>query len=139
MSSFVLFFLTFNLFQALISILFSNKISMMPSSANVDMSPISLSFWAILRRILLMILPDLVLGRPGACWITSGVANGPIFSRTENNLMHSYIRNTDVKEPVSSYWWWWRWKRTQDQLLYTNLWENGNFAIYNPEFFAYFP
>jgi hypothetical protein len=33
-----------------------------------------------------MILPDLVLGKPGACWTTSGEANGPIFSRTVEKL-----------------------------------------------------
>ncbi len=41
-----------------------------PGSAKVDVSPSApKSFSAILRRIRRMILPDLVLGRPGAHWI----------------------------------------------------------------------
>jgi polyribonucleotide nucleotidyltransferase len=36
----------------------------------------------ILRRMRRMILPERVLGRPGAHWITSGVAIGPISLRT---------------------------------------------------------
>jgi len=51
-------------------------------SARVLVSPKSESPDAILRRILLMIFPDRVLGRAGANWITSGVAKAPIFSRT---------------------------------------------------------
>ncbi len=45
------------------------------------------------RRILLMIFPDLVLGRPGAQWITSGWAIGPISFLTwaESSLMGSLI------------------------------------------------
>ena len=43
------------------------------------MSPrLSGSLAAIFLKILLIILPDLVLGRPGEKWIKSGVANGPI-------------------------------------------------------------
>ena len=34
------------------------------------------------RRILLMIFPDLVLGRAGAFWMKSGLAKGPIFDLT---------------------------------------------------------
>ncbi len=37
---------------------------------------------AILRRMRRMILPERVLGRPGAQWMTSGVAMGPMTSRT---------------------------------------------------------
>ena len=37
---------------------------------------------AILRRMRRMILPERVLGRPGAQWMTSGVAIGPMTSRT---------------------------------------------------------
>ena len=54
-----------------------------PGSASVDVSPSwSSSPLAILRRILRMIFPDLVLGRPGAQWMASGVAMGPIDDRT---------------------------------------------------------
>ena len=35
-----------------------------------------------LRRMRRMILPERVLGKPGAQWITSGVAMGPISVRT---------------------------------------------------------
>ena len=48
-------------------------------SAMVLMSPKSLSSLAIFLRTLLMILPDLVLGRPGADWMKSGCAKGAIF------------------------------------------------------------
>lgn len=64
--------------------LFLNNISTIDSSARVDVSPTFLSLMAILRKILRIILPDLVFGKPGAYWITSGMAKGPIFSRTEN-------------------------------------------------------
>ena len=37
---------------------------------------------AILRRIRRMILPERVFGRPGAHWMTSGTAMGPISLRT---------------------------------------------------------
>lgn len=40
------------------------------------------SLTAILRKIRLIILPERVLGNPGAYCITSGIAKGPIFSRT---------------------------------------------------------
>jgi hypothetical protein len=40
------------------------------------------SFSAILRRMRRMILPERVLGRPGANWIMSGEAIGPISLRT---------------------------------------------------------
>jgi hypothetical protein len=38
---------------------------------------------AILRKILRMILPERVFGRPGANWIWSGDAIGPISLRTQ--------------------------------------------------------
>ena len=47
------------------------------------MSPIeSVSSVAILRRMRRIILPERVLGKPGAQWMTSGVAIGPIAVRT---------------------------------------------------------
>lgn len=50
---------------------------------SVDVSPSwSSSKAAILRSTRRMILPDRVLGRPGAQWMTSGAANAPICSRT---------------------------------------------------------
>src|SRR3954451_2259847 len=52
-------------------------------SARVEVSPrLPNSFSAILRRMRRMILPERVLGRPGANWITSGEAIGPISLRT---------------------------------------------------------
>lgn len=52
-------------------------------SARVEVSPRSeVSSSAILRRMRRMIFPDRVLGNPGAQWITSGVAMGPISVRT---------------------------------------------------------
>ena len=55
-----------------------------PGSARVEVSPrLPKSFSAILRRMRRMILPERVLGRPGAHWITSGVAIGPISLRTQ--------------------------------------------------------
>ena len=59
--------------------LFSTKDSTTDGSANVVVSPSSLcSLAAIFLKILLIILPDLVLGKPGANCIRSGVAIGPI-------------------------------------------------------------
>src|SRR5262249_4930677 len=53
-------------------------------AARVEVSPRLLkSFSAILRRMRRMILPERVLGRPGAHWMTSGVAIGPISLRTQ--------------------------------------------------------
>src|SRR5690349_19574643 len=52
-------------------------------SAKVEVSPrLPYSFSAILRRMRRMILPERVLGRPGAHWIRSGLAIGPISLRT---------------------------------------------------------
>ena len=42
------------------------------------LTPASISLAAILRNIRLIIFPDRVLGSPGAHWIASGVAIGPI-------------------------------------------------------------
>ena len=48
---------------------------------SVDVSPkLSKSLEAIFLRILLIILPDLVFGKPEVMCIKSGVAIGPIFS-----------------------------------------------------------
>jgi hypothetical protein len=53
-------------------------------SASVLVSPKeSNSLAATLRRIRRMILPERVLGRPGAHWMTSGLAIGPISLRTQ--------------------------------------------------------
>ena len=60
----------------------ANNLSTTVESANVVVSPMSVCPAAILRRMRLMILPDRVFGRPGASWITSGVAIGPILVRT---------------------------------------------------------
>ena len=55
------------------------RFSTTAGSASVDVSPSSSTCpQAIFRRILLMILPLLVLGRPGANWSLSGVAIGPM-------------------------------------------------------------
>src|SRR5260370_29713729 len=52
-------------------------------SASVEVSPrLPGSSSAILRRMRRMILPERVLGRPGANWIRSGEAIGPISRRT---------------------------------------------------------
>ena len=52
-------------------------------SLNVDVSPkLSSSPLRILRRILLMILPDLVFGRSSTMNMALGAANGPIDFRT---------------------------------------------------------
>ena len=53
-------------------------------SASVEVSPSAPnSSSAILRRMRRMILPERVLGRPGANWIRSGEAIGPISLRTQ--------------------------------------------------------
>ena len=59
------------------------RVSTTLSSAIVETSPRSRSPMAILRKTRLMILPERVLGSPGASCMKSGVANGPIFFRTE--------------------------------------------------------
>ena len=65
--------------------LFSTKLSITVGSAKVVVSPNwSCSFAAIFLSILLIILPDLVFGKPGANWIKSGVAIGPICFLTHN-------------------------------------------------------
>ena len=51
-------------------------------SAMVLVSPSSWSFLAIFLNTLRIILPERVLGRPGALCMASGAANLPIFSRT---------------------------------------------------------
>lgn len=56
---------------------------MTDSSANVEVSPKLESPTAILRNIRLIIFPDRVFGNAGASWMTSGMANAPIFSRTK--------------------------------------------------------
>src|SRR6185437_12381846 len=58
---------------------FRTKSSTTEGSARVEMSPrLDMSPSAILRRMRRMILPERVLGKPGANWITSGLAIGPI-------------------------------------------------------------
>lgn len=54
----------------------------MVGSAKVEMSPKSRSPTAIFLRTRRMIFPDRVLGSPGASWMKSGVAKGPILPRT---------------------------------------------------------
>ena len=58
--------------------------SITDSSARVLVSPRLESPTAIFFKIRRMILPDLVFGRPGAYWMWSGWANGPILLRTRN-------------------------------------------------------
>src|SRR5947209_5114029 len=61
-------------------------------SASVEASPSApTSSSAILRRMRRMIFPERVLGRPGANWITSGAAMGPISLRTQAT---SSLRNS---------------------------------------------
>ena len=58
---------------------FSISCSTTVGSASVVVSPrFSSSLAATLRRIRLIIFPDLVFGRPGANCIISGLANAPI-------------------------------------------------------------
>ena len=60
--------------------LFSIKSFTTDGSASVDVSPkLSKSLEAIFLRILLIILPDRVFGKPAVMCIKSGVAIGPIF------------------------------------------------------------
>src|SRR5256885_14898700 len=62
---------------------FFTRSSTTAGSARVEMSPrLPYSSSAILRRMRRMILPERVLGRPGAHWIRSGWAIGPISLRT---------------------------------------------------------
>ena len=64
---------------------FAIRSSTTAGSARVEVSPSApKSFSAILRRMRRMILPDRVLGRPGANWIRSGLAIGPISLRTQS-------------------------------------------------------
>src|SRR6476646_6393159 len=68
-------------------------------SGSVDISPsASTSFSAIFRKIRRMILPDRVLGRPGANWMTSGAAIGPISLRTHatSSLRRSPVGSVPV-------------------------------------------
>jgi len=59
--------------------LFFTKSSTTEGSASVLVSPrLEISFSAILRKMRRMILPERVLGRPGANWMTSGRAMGLI-------------------------------------------------------------
>src|SRR5690606_17420392 len=63
---------------------FSTRSVTTPGSARVEVSPRAPnSFSAILRRMRRMILPERVLGRPGANWMRSGEAIGPISLRTQ--------------------------------------------------------
>ena len=69
-------------FQAVYNLPFTSE-STTDGSASVDVSPSwSISLCAIFRRMRRMILPLLVLGRPGANCSLSGVAIGPITVRT---------------------------------------------------------
>ena len=61
--------------------LFSIKLFTTDGSASVDVSPkLSKSLEAIFLRILLIIFPDRVFGKPAVMCTKSGVAIGPIFS-----------------------------------------------------------
>src|SRR6516164_1513239 len=62
---------------------FFTRSSTTAGSASVEVSPrLPYSSSAILRRIRRMILPERVFGSPGANWIRSGEAIGPISLRT---------------------------------------------------------
>lgn len=73
------------------------------SSASVDVSPMFLSPAAIFLSIRLMILPDLVFGSAGACWMTSGCANGPILSRTVETYFLIDIKKNVEKNKSTFY------------------------------------
>ncbi len=61
--------------------LFLIKLFTTDGSASVEVSPkLSKSLEAIFLKILLIIFPDLVFGKPAVMCIKSGVAIGPIFS-----------------------------------------------------------
>ena len=64
--------------------LFLKSSSTTDESAIVEISPKSRSLRAILRRTRRMILPERVFGRPGAFWMISGCAIGPMRCLTEN-------------------------------------------------------
>ena len=64
--------------------LFLKSSSTTDESAIVEISPKSRSLRAILRRTRRIILPERVFGRPGAFWMISGCAIGPMRCLTEN-------------------------------------------------------
>src|SRR4029079_18705609 len=73
---------------------FSTRSSTTAGSASVEVSPRLLgTSSAILRRMRRMILPERVFGRPGANWIWSGEAIGPMSLRTQAT---SSLRNSSV-------------------------------------------
>src|SRR6185295_1910300 len=73
---------------------FLTRSSTTAGSAKVEVSPrLEGSSSAILRRMRRMIFPERVFGRPGANWIRSGVAIGPISLRTQ---VTSSLRNASV-------------------------------------------
>src|SRR5579871_6718249 len=78
---------------------FLTRSSTTAGSASVEVSPSEPgSSSAILRRIRRMILPERVLGRPGANWIWSGEAIGPISLRTHatSSLRRSSLGSVPV-------------------------------------------
>ena len=80
---------------------FSTNPSTTLGSARVDVSPrLDTSFSAILRRILRMILPERVFGRPGAHCSRSGVAMGQISVRT--CLTSSALSSSEASTPFIS-------------------------------------
>ena len=73
---------------------FCTRSSTTAGSASVEVSPrLEGSSSAILRRMRRMILPERVFGRPGANWIWSGEAIGPMSLRTQAT---SSLRNSSV-------------------------------------------
>src|ERR1019366_117874 len=78
---------------------FLTRSSTTEGSARVEISPrLLMSPSAILRRMRRMILPERVLGRPGANWITSGLAMGPISLPT--NFFNSSAKASPGTTPV---------------------------------------
>ena len=78
---------------------FSTRSVTTPGSARVLVSPRpSVSLAAILRRMRRMILPLRVFGRPGAHWMASGAAIGPISRRTQ--VISSLRRSSVGSSPL---------------------------------------
>lgn len=81
----------------------SNNACTTPGSARVEISPsCPSSRAAIFRKMRRMIFPERVLGRPGALWITSGIAKGPIdlrsciFNACSSSALNNALTENDV-------------------------------------------
>ena len=79
---------------------FFTRSSTTAGSARVVVSPrLAISPSATLRRIRRMILPERVLGRPGAHWMTSGWAKGPISAPHPGDQLGAQRRRWDRGRP----------------------------------------